>query len=293
MIFRFVEPVILELGVVLFPKAISADWDLLMSNSWNAANEEQSSAYVPAVMPDTGEDALLNRSGFYYAKSTLNKMPLRATKLHSTQDQALAEQLDFLEDSRDKCLMQYMEIYPHAYKTIWWKIKGHVIIYGPGTHLGPHSDISSEFIYGVNTPSHQLHTRTVITAIVYFNSQSDTGEFPTFSGGSHLFNYTGTEYSPSEGDVLLFPTTFTATHEVRPVEIGRRFSYLGWYGQGTPNAEVHEFVHDPSSVDRKNNCTNVYMPQFRTDYISFLKNRGHDSSSDALRIVERLSYVDY
>jgi Rps23 Pro-64 3,4-dihydroxylase Tpa1-like proline 4-hydroxylase len=290
--FKFVEPEVLGLGIVAFRGAIEADWDFLMDQSWITANGERDLAYTPTVMPDTGEEAFINKSGFYYAKNNIDRMPRRATILHTLENKDLATQLDFLEESRDKCLMQYMEIYPHAYKTVWWKIKGHVVIYTPGTHLGPHSDIGSEFIYGVSTPSDQLHTRTVITAIIYLNDMSDRDTDATFSGGEHVFNYSNLTYQPKAGDVLLFPTTYTATHEVMPVNRGRRFSYLGWYCQGTPNPEVKEYVHHPSEIRRENNCTNVYMPNFRSDYLEFLRSRGHDKTSEALRVVERLAYLD-
>jgi hypothetical protein len=210
-------------------------------------------------------------------------MPRRGSVIHQDQRQEVSRLLVGLETIKDSYLLKYFERFPLAYNCVWWKVKGHLVSYAPGVYLGPHSDISAEYVYGVHRTSQELALRNVITSIVYLNSSGD-GEFE-FMGGEHAFNYLDIRHTPKAGDVMMFPSNYMAAHEVLPVTQGRRISYLGWYSQGTPNSIVGEDVCDPlSNPEGARMSTNVYMPSLRDDYRRFLQERGYDESSEQFNV---------
>ena len=60
--------------------------------------------------------------------------------------------------------------------------------------------------------------------------------------------------------MLFFPSNYMAAHEVQPVGKGIRYTYLGWYCQGTPHPAVREAVVDPQKdPELAKTATNVYM----------------------------------
>jgi hypothetical protein len=125
--------------------------------------------------------------------------------------------------------------------------------------------------------------RSTVTALIYFNDSVDSAEElngKNFTGGHHYFNYLDITHVPKKGDVIFFPASYTAGHEVKVVEDGMRFSYLGWYSQGTPNIEVKESVTDPlTDPELSQFSTNVYMPTLAEDYRKHLLDRGYDEFS--------------
>jgi hypothetical protein len=79
---------------------------------------------------------------------------------------------------------------------------------------------------------------------------------------------------------MFFPSNYMAAHEVKPVKDGLRYSYLGWYSQGTPNPEVHEYVADPiKDFELSKKATNVYMPTLREDFKNHLLKSGYKEDS--------------
>jgi hypothetical protein len=78
-----------------------------------------------------------------------------------------------------------------------------------------------------------------------------------------------------------------AAHEVKPVTSGERYSYLGWYSQGTPNPAVHEYVADPiKEPELATKATNVYIPTLREDFRSYLLESGYSEDSPQLYITK-------
>jgi hypothetical protein len=76
-----------------------------------------------------------------------------------------------------------------------------------------------------------------------------------------------------------------AAHEVKPVQDGERYSYLGWYSHGTPNPEVGESVVDPGKeLEMAKNATNLYMPNLVPDYRNYLLSKGYDESSEQFNL---------
>lgn len=275
-------------GVILFENAITLDWDHLIQVVKNEIDKEWQSMYKEAVDPKTDETCYVNRSGYFFSKEGIDLMPRRAGSIHQTNDQDFKTILNFIEKTKDEYLLKYFEIFPLAYKCVWWKVKGHFLEYKNGIYLGKHSDNSVDYLYGIKHPPMQLALRGVVTALVYLNSSLsiENKDENSFVGGEHYFNYLDITYTPKQGDILMFPSNYMAAHEVLPVTEGIRYSYLGWYSQGTPNDLVNENVVDPIlNADIADNATNVYMPNLREDFSRYLKNNGYDPSSDQFSVL--------
>jgi predicted 2-oxoglutarate/Fe(II)-dependent dioxygenase YbiX len=275
-------------GVVLFRSAINFDPDYAFDLCNEIVSREKAAMYTLGQDPETGEEIYINRSGYFFDKNSIDIMPGRGSAAHQDPREEVVEFLNGLESSRDKYLFKYLEAYPLAFKCIWWKVKGHIVAYKKNAYLGSHSDISTDYIYGVWTPTDQLAMRSTVTALIYFNDSVESQDQlngKNFIGGDHYFNYLDITHKPKKGDVIFFPASYTAGHEVKIVEDGLRFSYLGWYSQGTPNGEVKESVSDPVTEPQvAQSATNVYMPTFIKDYQNHLLNRGYDEFSEQYRI---------
>lgn len=275
-------------GVVLFRSAIEFDADYSFDLCDEIINREKAAMYTPGIDPETGEEIYINRSGYFFGKDSIDAMPGRGSAAHQDPRKEVIEFLSGLESARDNYLFKYLEAYPLAFKCIWWKVKGHIVSYKEGAYLGSHSDISTDYIYDVWTPTDQLAMRSTVSALIYFNDSvenEDELNGKNFMGGDHYFNYLDITHKPKRGDIIFFPASYTAGHEVKVVEKGLRFSYLGWYSQGTPNMEVKESVEDPlKNPEKAQLSTNVYMPTFVSDYQNHLLNRGFDKFSEQYRI---------
>jgi hypothetical protein len=288
MINNNVEAKNLGSGVVLFENAFNLDWNYLIDIVKKETEKEWSEMYKEAIDPNTGDRCYINRSGYFFSKEGIELMPRRAGSVHQTNDKAFKDILNFIEKTKDEYLLKYFELFPLAYKCVWWKVKGHFLEYKNGVYLGKHSDNSVDYYYGIQHPPMQLAIRGVVTALVYLNSSSEneSEDLNSFVGGEHYFNYLNIKYKPKKGDILMFPSNYMAAHEVMPVTSGFRYSYLGWYSQGTPNELVNENVADPiSDPETADKATNVYMPSLREDFANHLKQRGYDLSSDQYSVL--------
>jgi hypothetical protein len=290
MIFNKVEPKHLGGGVVVFENCLDLDWDNLLKRSDDLIQEEWNEMYSPGVDPETNEEIYVNKSGYFFNKHSIDLMPKRASAIHYKDNEDLRSIFSFIESSKDKCLLQYFELFPLAYKCVWWKVKGHILQYPENVYLGSHSDISGDYIYGVLEPQDQLALRNVVTSLVYFNDSVDREEQlngNNYMGGHHYFNYLDIDYSPKKGDIIFFPSNYMAAHEVKPVTGGFRYSYLGWYSQGTPNPAVHEYVADPlKDPELSQKATNVYMPTLRDDLKNHLLESGYKEDSPQFYITK-------
>lgn len=269
-------------GVILFRNAIELDWEWCDSFCTNGVMSEFASSYTP-VFDNNGEiKHYLNRSLYAFGPSGVEKMPKRFSSPHLDKDETAIKTLDFIEKVKDFYLLRYIEQYPVAYKSIWWKVKGHVVAYldKNKSFLGEHSDTSADYEYGQPHPANQLAQRNNVSCIVYFNN---SGEH--FTGGNHYFTYLDIEYSPNRGDILFFPSNYMAAHEVKPVNSGTRYSYLGWYCYGSPNEKYDESVTDPAEFpDVAQYSTNVYMPTLKKDLLEYL-NQNPTKNMRAIQIV--------
>lgn len=279
-------------GVCLFRNAVSFDWDWAFNTAQRLVDEDMEGMYTPTIHPETGKPALMNKSGYIFSDENFRSMPGRCSTAHRRNEQDLAEFLHFLEQSKDRYLLQYFAKFPLAYKNVWWKVKGHIVKYGEQhrQYLGTHSDTSADYVYGFPHPSDQLATRNSVSCIVYLNDCSDgLSQIPvnSFSGGHHHFDFLEITYVPRKGDILMFPANYIASHEVKQVTRGERYSYLGWYSHGSPNQEFNEAIIDPTKDPELAKIgTNLYMPNLRSDFRTYLEEHGFDRNSHAYSLVK-------
>jgi hypothetical protein len=280
--FNNVEPIHLGGGVVLFKNAISFDSEWVVGFAEEQISKERASMYAPTTDPETGKPAYINKSGYLFGAEGIDSMPRRGSAIHRTEQKDVLDFLGFVERAKDKYLLKYFVLFPLAYKNVWWKVKGHLVGYSTdhgGKYLGVHSDTSTNYSYDLPHPSDQLATRNTISSVVYLNDN--------FTGGNHYFNYLDIDYKPHTGDILMFPANYVASHEVKPIEKGSRYSYLGWYCHGTPNIEVNESVCDPLiEPELEKISTNVYMPTLRQDLKDYLIKINIDRGSHIFQLVE-------
>lgn len=251
-------------GVVLYEDVFSLDWEWMRSFCHSTLVQERDAMYVPGVDPITGEEGYINKSNYFFKKDSLDVMPWRGSLIHQNGNKEVQETIDYLEDVKDLCLQDYLNKFPLAGKCIWWRIRGHIVAYPTGSFLGLHADIQTEYEYGKPHPKDQLATRNIVSTVAYINDCFDSEEDNDgtgFTGGHHYFNYLDITIKPKKGSVIFFPSNYVAAHEVQPVMSGTRYSYLGWYCQGTPNPDVLENVIDPiSNPEAARISSNIYMP---------------------------------
>lgn len=271
-------------GVVLFENTFEMDWDWIFNFFKKIVDQEAEGMYTLTTHPNTGEETYVNRSGYFFDKESIERMPGRGMTLHRDPDTQAIKTMAFIEEVKYQCLLKYMEMFPLVYKCIWWKSKGHISYYKKGMYLGPHSDVSSDYIYGVPEPANQLALKNVVGTIVYVTDD--------FVGGEHYFDYLDIKYKPKKGDILMFPANYMAAHRVLPVEEGDRYAYLGWYCHGSPSKELNEIVFDPlKDPDAAINRENLYMPFLRQDFQRYLLSQGHDEKSYAYSITVNMEQV--
>jgi hypothetical protein len=270
-------------GVVLFENVLDLDFEKFYDIAKEVVIREKNEMYDLTTHPETGEQVYVNKSGYYFDIKNVDEMPMRGSMIHLDNRKEVRKILAFVEDAKYQCLLRYMEIFPISYKNIWWKVKGHIVGYGPGVYLGVHSDTSADYVYGLPHPPDQLATRNTVSCIVYINDSVESSDQigpREFSGGEHHFDFLNITYKPKKGDILMFPSNFIASHEVKPTTAGLRLSYLGWYAHGTPNNAVSEYVNDPNNEnDGAITSTNVYMPNLRSDFQEYLLSVGHDKNT--------------
>jgi len=290
MLFNDVSAEHLGGGVVVFRHAIELDWDKANRIAKEIVDREVEEMYQPAVNPDTGQEEYVNKSGYFFSKNGIDKMPKRGSRVHQDRRPEVVELFEFIEEAKDKYLYKYMHMFPLAFKNIWWKVKGHLVNYSSscGGYIGEHSDTSVDYFYGVPHPQHQLASRNTLSCLVYFGNcvdGSELNEFGEFTGGHHKFTYLDIDYVPKRGDILMFPSNYMAAHEVTPVESGDRYTYLGWYAHGTPNPEVNEEVEDPLlNPEKAAISSNVYIPYIREKFLAYLDSVNEDKSSKTYRL---------
>ena len=283
-IFNDVEPKHLGHGIVVFEKALSFNSEWAKEFAEEQISQERGDMYSPTTDPETGEPAFINKSGYIFNASGVNKMPRRGSAIHRTARVDVQEFLQFVEESKDKYLLKYFVLFPLAYKNVWWKVKGHLVSYSTeygGEFLGAHSDTSADYMYGLPHPSDQLATRNTVSVVLYLNED--------FDGGHHYFNYYDIDYVPKTGDILMFPSNYMAAHEVTPIIKGSRYSYLGWYSHGSPNPATNEHIVDPEKEpEMAKTATNVYMPQLRQQFMEHLERIGIDENLFAYQLVKSM-----
>lgn len=271
-------------GVVLFENAIQFDSEAVVALCEQQITAERKDMYTQGIDPETGKEAFVNKSGYLYNRDGVNRMPRRGSMLHSNGCDEIKNFFAVVELIKDDYLLQYMTMFPLAYKNIWWKVKGHLVSYSAdkgGDFLGQHSDTSADYAYGYPHPSSQLATKNTVSCVVYLNEN--------FQGGHHYFNYLDINIIPTTGSIIMFPSNFIAAHEITPVTSGTRYSYLGWYSHGSPNEALNESIIDPNKEpELAKVATNVYMPNLRINFKNHLDALGVDKNSNVYNLVSTM-----
>ena len=251
-------------GVVLYKNVLDLDFDRLRSFALEQAEAEMAEMYTPGKDPRTGEEGYLNRNGYFFDAKGIECMPRHCAFVYSDPDPDIKEILETIETTTDQCVADYIDQFSIAAMSVWWKIRGHILVYPPDSFLGIHADTSTDYAYGSPHPPNQIATRTVVSTIAFFNdSVDDTSQLDgtNFMGGWLAFKYLGIRYKPRKGDLIVFPSNYMGAHACEMVKGGTRFSHVGWYCQGTPNPEVGENVIDPTEATEEmlGRSTNVYL----------------------------------
>jgi hypothetical protein len=227
------EPIHLGGGVVIFKNAIDINQDSVITHleSLKAKAREEMFTYV---YDEEGVPLhVVNQGGFIYEIDDIEKSPVRM--MHGL-DPVFSQEC---EDAVYKALLMYVEMFPAILHCLWWRSTGHVLAYDKGAKLGLHSDNDVNYRYGAE-PQMQHATRNVLSALVYLNDCTDDGEEikpNSFSGGHMSIPYFDIDIKPEKGMICMMPANYLGAHEIFEVTRGTRYSYLGWFAQGSADPD--------------------------------------------------------
>ena len=184
-----------------------------------------------------GDVATHKHSGIvYHNKRDILEQP---TRVHPHGRDGSIELSDFTVDDYwfdvDRlcylAVLEYIQKYPTIITSLWWKNRGHVLVYEPRAFLSRHQDQDIGYTYDTRENvigKHEISTRNVI---------STTMHIADCEGGEMYFPYADLTVEAREGDIILFPANYLGSHEITPVAEGnRRLSYLQFFGQGSMEA---------------------------------------------------------
>lgn len=220
------RPVELKNGVVVFENAIPIDQDFLQG--WLARRRETE----PDDYTINEDGNYVNRGGYIFTPEQYRSAPGRIVNLFP--EDVTEEDKNFiktLDAALYECLLVYLEIFPEVVCSIWWKSPGHVVTYKDGQYMGSHHDNGVEYTPGI-TPENEHAICNVITGSLALNDN--------YSGGKLKFRHGGLSLRPPTGTIVLYPSNYVGSHQVTPVQDGERYSYLQFFGQGTPRSEEGE-----------------------------------------------------
>ena len=240
-------------GVIRFPGAIPVDKQLILpwveKNAISAHNQRWT--YHD---DEAGNKYAVNEDGNKFAIEQIEDVPVRV--LQPVTEDTESDMVDLFrswEDSIYKCLIRYIDHFPMVLGTLWWRNRGHIIRYDEGDYLGIHNDNDSNF-RSTNgqryIPKGQAQIRQVVAILLYMNDCVEDDEFngSNYVGGELFFPYLDIETKPKTGDVFIFPTNYIATHGVKTVTKGKRYSYLEFWSQGSAQEEERVFIYEPSEM---------------------------------------------
>jgi hypothetical protein len=222
-------------GIVLFKNRIDVDTSIIeeLAEMKKSARDK----HYSFVKDESGNILYAtNKSGHRFELDDIEKNCSRITDFRESSSESLSSFFVNCEKIIYNTLLEYGSIYPMSIPCFWWKTKGHVLAYGPGSDLGLHCDNDINYQPGFE-PDYQLGIRHVLAAITYFNSSVEEYDGINFTGGEINFPYANVTYKPSAGDILMFPANFISTHEVLGVKDGNRYAYLEYFGQGSSDPD--------------------------------------------------------
>ena len=227
-----------------------------------------------------------DENGVTYAlNEDLNKFDLEQVKLVPTRvldpvtestPTEITEILNYWEDMIYKCLIRYVDFFPMALGTLWWRNRGHILRYKEGNFLGIHNDNDTNY-RSTNgkkyIPQGQAASRQTLAVLLYLNDgveHPDELNGTNYTGGEMNFPYLDINYQGKTGDIIIFPCNFLATHGVNTVTAGERYTYLEFFSQGSPQPEVMINVVEPDAIDSW--CPPHWLNSIYDDYAKYVEH---------------------
>jgi len=267
---------ILGPGIVVFRNVLQFDQKAAFDYIDSKADESHKKRWSYIVGED-GEKYGINEDGFRYRPEDIPATPVRILRpVEETTSEDIASFFHNIEETIYKCLIRYIDIYPLLVGCVWWRNRGHVLRYVDDGILGSHCDNDTNYkvTEGVRyMPRGQMAARQTCGALVYLNDCIDDEsqlDGTNFVGGHLRFFHMGIEYRPQRGDVIMFPTNYVASHDVTRMTTGRRYTYLSFFGQGSPDDKVNINIVEPeNSFDW---CPGMWMNNIYDDYERYCKS---------------------
>jgi predicted 2-oxoglutarate/Fe(II)-dependent dioxygenase YbiX len=218
-------------GTVLFENAIHVPQETIIPYLENLKDVWRKENFT-IVTDEHGNDLYaVNKGGFKYGIEEMTKAPVRIQNM---------DHPFFLECERAiyQACLEYIDFFPAILQSIWWRSGGHVLCYDKGASLGFHADNDVNYRYG-SEPQLQHATRNVISVLIYLNDCVDDGDIGKyeFSGGHMEIPYFGIDIKPQKGSIVVMPANYLGAHKINEVTSGSRYSYLGWFAQGSADTE--------------------------------------------------------
>lgn len=250
-------------GTVLFKNAINIPQDEIIKYLKDKEDIYKKQNFN--IVYDENKKPLyaINEGGFRYELEEINKSPIRIQQL----DHPFFKEC---EDALYQALLRYVELFPALLQCLWWRSGGHVLCYNPGAKLGLHCDNDVNYRFGA-LPKTEHATRNVVSSLIYFNDCVEDGDDPkpySFSGGHMTIPYFDIDIKPAAGDILFMSANYLGAHEIHMVNSGSRYSYLGWFAQGSdyPEKGINpNLPQDQNLVDGQ-----WWLPSILEDYENYL-----------------------
>jgi hypothetical protein len=250
-------------GAVLFKNAINIPQDEIIAYLQNRQEVYKKQNFKIVNDADGNPSHAVNEGGFRYELEDIDIAPIRIQQL----DHPFFREC---EDALYQALIRYIEIFPALLQCIWWKSGGHVLCYNKGGKLGFHCDNDVNYTYD-NPPKKEHATRNVVSALIYFNDCVEDDDEPkphSFSGGHMTLPYFDIDIKPAAGDIFLMPANYLGAHEIHQVTSGSRYSYLGWYAQGSEHPEKGINPNKPQEIGLVDG--QWWIPSILQDYENYV-----------------------
>jgi hypothetical protein len=263
-------------GVLVFRGALTADPTEVFKyiDEKSVVSHQNRWEYI---VGEDGEKYGINEDGFRYRPEDIPSTPVRL--LHPVIEDTPEVPRKFFHDMEDviyKALLRYIDYFPLMVGCVWWKNRGHILRYEDEGILGAHCDNDTNYkvTEGVRyMPRGQMAARQTCGCLVYLNDSVDTDDEldgTNFTGGHLEFFHLGIDYKPQKGDIVFFPTNYMASHQVSRMNSGVRYSYLSFFGQGSPHMDANINIVEPE--DSYQWCPAMWMNNIYDDYEKYCKS---------------------
>lgn len=267
------DPIHYGMGIVCFPNAIDVDQDSIIPYLASLKQKAIEEDYT-IIKENDGNSYAINRSGHRYSIEDIHTSASHIMNfIDNNSPKNIVDFFKNCENTIYSSLLRYIEIYPMILRNIWWKTLGHVLAYGPGSDMGMHNDNDVNYQADLE-PDLQLATRNVVGAIIYLNSSVEDKEDIVkyeYNSGEIVFPYANVNHAPKAGDVLIFPSNYLGTHEIKPCYNGSRYAYIGYFAQGSSHPERGIFItNEELPIGTQGQ---IWVKTLREDYISYILNK--------------------